>query len=132
MKASLGLVVFAAVTAAAAGCAGVNAQAEIDGALPVASEHSTLSAPRLKKLVSLSAFDALQTMASYTSPMHQWNAPRVVLILDGSKSHDLEVLRGIKASDVFEIRVAGDMDAGVLPGELEVRVTTLGGRTRVR
>ncbi len=41
----------------------------------------------------------------------------VVLILDGSKSHDLEVLKGIKASDVFEIRVAGDMEAGVLPGE---------------
>ncbi len=76
MKASLGLVVFAAVAAAAAGCAGVNVQAGSDGWLPLASEHSTLSAQRLNKLVSLTAFDALQTMSSYMSPMHQWNAPR--------------------------------------------------------
>lgn len=132
MKASLGLFVFAAVAAAAAGCAGVNVQAGSDGGLPLASDHSTLSAQRLNKLVSLTAFDALQTMPSYMSPMHQWNAPRVVLILDGSKSHDLEVLKGIKASDVFEIRVVGDMEAGVIPGSLEVRVTTVAGRYRVR
>ncbi len=55
-----------------------------------------------------------------------------MLILDGSKSHDLEVLKGIKASDVFEIRVVGDMEAGVIPGNLEVRVTTVAGRYRVR
>ncbi len=129
MKASLGLAVFMALAAA---CAGVQVEAGSDGAPALASEHSTLSAQRLHKLVSLTAFDALQTMPSYMSPMHQWNAPRVVLILDGSKSHDLDVLKGIQASDVFEIRVVGDMEAGVIPGNLEVRVTTLGALNRVR
>jgi hypothetical protein len=127
----LRLVAFA-LAAAAAACAGIQVQAGSDGALPLAAEHSTLSAQRLAKLGSLTAFDALQTMPSYVSPVHQGNAPRVVLILDGSKSHDLELLKGIKASEVFEIRVVGDIEADVPPGDLEVRVTTLGRRNRVR
>ena len=131
MKASLGFVIFAAL-AAAAGCAGVQMQTDDDGVLLLASEHSTLSAQRLQKLGSLTAFDAVQTMPSYFSPVHQWSPPRVVLVLDGSRSHDLDVLKGIRASDVYEIRVFGDTDAGVNRGELEVRVTTLGGHNRVR
>src|SRR5215470_7712161 len=99
MKASLGLVVFAALAASAAGCARIHVPAANDGAFPLASEHATLSAQRLEKLVALTAFDALQSMPSYASPVRQWPAPRVVLVLDGSRSSDLEILKGIRAQD---------------------------------
>jgi hypothetical protein len=80
---------------------------------------------------SSSAFDALQTLASYMGRTMRQPAPRFILILDGTRTTNLEMLKGIQASDVFEIRLIGESQSLGDPGEVEIVVTTLASRARI-
>jgi len=58
-------------------------------------------------------------------------APRFVLILDGTRTSSLEMLRSIQASEVFEIHVIGESQSIDRQGEVEVIVTTLASHPRI-
>jgi hypothetical protein len=53
-----------------------------------------------------------------------------VLIVDGVRNGSVEMLKGIQARDVFEIRMTDEAQTSAIPGEVEVIVTTLAGRAR--
>jgi hypothetical protein len=98
---------------------------------PVFSSTSVLRADRLQKMPSSSAFDALQTLASYMGRTMRQPAPRFILVLDGTRTTNLEMLKGIQASEVFEIRVIGESQSIGVPGEVEIVVTTLASHARI-
>ena len=98
---------------------------------PVFSSTSVLRADRLQKMPSSSAFDALQTLASYMGRTMRQPAPRFILMLDGTRTTNLEMLKGIQASEVFEIRVIGESQSIGDPGEVEIVVTTLASHARI-
>lgn len=98
---------------------------------PASSSTSVLRADRLQKMPSSSAFDALQTLASYMGRTMRQPAPRFILILDGTRTTNLEMLKGIQASDVFEIRLIGESQSLGDPGEVEIVVTTLASHARI-
>lgn len=99
--------------------------------VPAASSNSVLRAERLQKMPGSSAFDALETLPIYMGRTMRRPAPRFVLILDGTRTSSLEMLRGIQASEVFEIRVIGESQSIGDPGEVEVVVTTLASHPRI-
>jgi hypothetical protein len=80
---------------------------------------------------SATAFDALETMSSYFGRTTRQPTPRFVLILDGTRTSNLEMLKGIQASDVFEIRVIGESQSMGNQGEVEIVVTTVARHARV-
>jgi hypothetical protein len=98
---------------------------------PVFSSTSVLRADRLQKMPSSSAFDALQTLASYMGRTTRQPAPRFILVLDGTRTTNLEMLKGIQASEVFEIRLIGESQSIGVPGEVEIVVTTLASHARI-
>jgi hypothetical protein len=98
---------------------------------PASSSTSVLRADRLQKMPGSSAFDALQTLASYMGRTMRQPAPRFILILDGTRTTNLEMLKGIQASDVFEIRLIGESQSIGDPGEVEIVVTTLASHARI-
>ena len=98
---------------------------------PAVSSNSILRADRLQKMPGTSAFDALQTLPVYMGRTMRVPAPRFVLILDGTRTSSLEMLRGIQASEVFEIRVIGESQSIGRPGEVEIIVTTLASHARI-
>jgi hypothetical protein len=98
---------------------------------PAVSSTSVLRADRLQKMPSSSAFDALQTLASYMGRTMRQPAPRFILILDGTRTTNLEMLKGIQARDVFEIRLIGESQSLGDPGEVEIIVTTLASHARI-
>jgi hypothetical protein len=101
------------------------------GFVPAASSNSILRAERLQKMPGSSAFDALQTLPIYMGRTMRQPAPRFVLILDGTRTSNLGMLRSIQASEVFEIRVIGESQSIGDPGEVEVIVTTLASHPRI-
>ena len=70
-------------------------------ATPVFSSTSVLRANRLQKMPSSSAFDAFQTLASYMGRAMRQPVPRFILMLDGTRTTNLEMPKGIHASEVF-------------------------------
>ena len=98
---------------------------------PASSSTSVLRADRLQKMPGSSAFDALQTLASYMGRTMRQPAPRFILILDGTRTTNLGMLQGIQASEVFEIRVIGESQSIGNPGEVEIVVTTLASHARI-
>jgi hypothetical protein len=98
---------------------------------PASSSTSVLRADRLQKMPGSSAFDALQTLATYMGRTMRQPAPRFILILDGTRTTNLGMLQGIQASEVFEIRVIGESQSIGNPGEVEIVVTTLASHSRI-
>ncbi len=98
---------------------------------PASSSTSVLRADRLQRMPGSSALDALQTLASYMGRTMRQPAPRFILILDGTRTTNLEMLKGIQASEVFEIRVIGESQSIGHPGEAEIIVTTLASHARI-
>jgi hypothetical protein len=111
------------LTAACAGSAGPS------GPTPGYASNTVIRGDKLQKMPGASAFDALQTLPVYIRTMRQ-QAPRVVLIVDGVRNGSVEILKGIQARDVFEIRMTDEAQTPAIPGEVEVIVTTLAGRAR--
>ena len=70
------------------------------------------------------AFDALHPLPSYLSRTMRVPAPRLVLVLDGMRTSNLDFLNVIRATDLFEIRVVGESQSVGYPGEVEIVVTT--------
>jgi len=129
MRFANALVTTAVLLALTPGCARTPVPAGQE--TPAFSSTSVLRADRLQKMPSSSAFDALQTLASYMGRTMRQPAPRFILMLDGTRTTNLEMLKGIQASDVFEIRVIGESQSLGEPGEVEIIVTTLASRARV-
>jgi len=98
---------------------------------PAFSSTSILRADRLQKMPGSSAFDALQTLASYTGRTTRQPAPRFILIIDGTRTTNVEMLKGIQASEVFEIRLVGESQSIGNPGEAEIIVTTFARHARI-
>jgi hypothetical protein len=122
MKPAHTLVTAAVLVVFTAGCA---RSPERAGQLtPAASSTSILRADRLQRMPGSTAFDALQTMATYMGRTQRQPAPRFILVLDGTRTSNVEMLKGIQASDVFEIRVVGESQSVGNPGEVEIVVTT--------
>ena len=96
-----------------------------------ASSNSVLRADRLQKMPGSTAFEALRTLPIYMGSTQRQPAPRFVLVLDGTRTSNLEMLKGIQASDVLEIRVIGESQSISYPGEVEIIVTTIASRTRI-
>ena len=123
MRLSAALVTPAVLFAFTAGCS--RPREGFAPPAPDASSSSVLRADRLQKMPASSALDALQTLPIYMGRTMRQPAPRFVLILDGARTSSLDVLKSIRASDVFEIRVIGESQSIADPGEVEVIVTTL-------
>jgi hypothetical protein len=98
---------------------------------PAVSSNSILRADRLQKMPGASALDALQTLPIYMGRTMRRPEPRFVLFLDGTRTSSLEMLRGIQASEVFEIRVIGESQSIDRQGEVDVIVTTFASRARI-
>jgi len=98
---------------------------------PAVSSNSILRADRLQKMPGASALDALETLPGYVGRTTRVPAPRFVLILDGTRTSSLEMLRSIQASEVFEIHVIGESQSIDRQGEVEVIVTTLASHPRI-
>jgi len=129
MRFANALVTTAVLLALTPGCARPPGRAgEPEAAL---SSTSVLRGDRLQKMPGSSAFDALRTLATYMGRTTRQPAPRFILILDGTRTTNLEMLKGIQASEVFEIRVIGESQSLGEPGEVEIIVTTLASRARV-
>ena len=94
-------------------------------ATPAASSNSVLRADWLQKVPGLTAMDALQALPAYMARTMRQPAPRFVLVLDGTRTSNLDLLKGIQASELFEVRVLGESQSLGEPGEVEIIVTTL-------
>ena len=123
MKAPAALVASAALVMFALGCG--RTAASTDQPVPAASSTSILRGDRLQKMPGATAFDALQMMATYMSRTMRQPAPRLVLVLDGTLTSNIELLKSIQASDVFEIRVVGESQSLGDQGGVEIVVTTV-------
>lgn len=121
MKLAFALVAPAFV-ALALGCTRSSARDALPA--PLASTNSILRFDRLAKMPGATAFDALHTLPSYLSRTMRVPAPRLVLVLDGMRTSNLDFLNVIRASDLFEIRVVGESQSIGYPGEVEIVVTT--------
>lgn len=124
MKSPAALLFIAAFTV---GCA----RRHSDEPTPVASSSSVLRSDRLQRMPGATAFDALETMSSYFSRTTRQPTPRFILILDGTRTSNLEMLKGIQASDVFEMQVIGESQSLASQGEVEIVVTTVARRARI-
>jgi hypothetical protein len=129
MRSATILVAPVVVVAFAVGC--TRSPATPGQPAPAFSSTSVLRADRLQKMPSSSAFDALQTLASYMGRTMRQPAPRFILMLDGTRTTNIEMLKGIQASEVFEIRVIGESQSIGNPGEVEIVVTTLASHARI-
>ena len=129
MKPATAVVTPAVLLVLALGCA--RSPTPIDGLTPAASSTSILRSDRLQRMPASTAFDALQTLASYMNRTTRQPAPRFILVLDGARTANLEMLRGIQARDVYEIRVIGESQSLGSPGEVEIVVTTVAQHNRI-
>jgi hypothetical protein len=73
-------------------------------------------------------FDALRLLPAYLSRANRSPAPRFVLIIDGTRTSDLELLKSIPATDLFEICIISESQTVTSRGDVEIIVTTLGAR----
>jgi hypothetical protein len=117
------LVTTAVLLVLAPGCASFPARA--GEATPAPSSTSVLRAEWLQKVPGLTALDALHTLPAYAGRTMRQPAPRFILVLDGTRTSNLDLLKGIQASDLFELRVVGESQSIGEPGEVEIVVTTL-------
>lgn len=85
---------------------------------------------QLQKMTHETAFDALRMMPGYTGRLNQAPAQRFALILDGAYTSSLELLAGLRATDLYEIRIVGESYALRSFGGPEIVVTTLARRGR--
>ena|SRR5215831_165059 len=129
MRLTSALVSTAGLLAFGLGC--TRPSAGVGEPAPAVSSNSILRANRLQKMPGASALDALETLPIYMGRTMRRPEPRFVLILDGTRTSSLEMLRSIQASDVFEIRVIGESQSIDRPGEVEIVVTTLASRARI-
>jgi hypothetical protein len=95
----------------------------------------TLSSPamtvdQLRKFSGMTVLGALGTMPAYFATLSHSPQPHFTLVLDGTRSVDLEFLKSIRATDVYEIRINRASEASFGSGGPEVIVTTLAGRNR--
>ena len=128
MRSATALVTPAVLLAFTLACA--RSAAPSGEATPAASSTSILRADRLQRMPGSTAFDALETMASYMSRTMRQPAPRFILVLDGTRTTSLDVLRSIQAGDVFEIRMIGESQSLGHQGEMEIVVTTVARHNR--
>lgn len=128
MRPAHALITVAVLFAAPLGCAGT--PGEFARPALAASSNSVLRADRLRKMPGSTAFDALQTLPIYMGSTQRQPAARLVLVLDGTRTSNVEMLKGIQASDVLEIRVIGESQSIGYPGEVEIIVTTIASRAR--
>lgn len=117
------LVTLAVLFALAPACARPPARA--GEATPAASSNSILRADWLQKMPGLTAFDALHALPAYMGRTLRQPTPRFILVLDGTRTSNLDLLRGLQASELFELRVVGESQSIGDPGEVEIIVTTL-------
>lgn len=117
------LVTLAVLLAMSSGCTQPPMRAS--EAMPAASSNSVLRADWLQKVPGLTAMDALHTLPAYMGRTMRKPAPRFVLVLDGTRTSNLDLLQSIQATDLFELRVVGESQSIGDPGEVEIIVTTL-------
>ncbi len=129
MKSATAVVTPAVLLALALGCA--RPPARVADLTTAASSTTILRADRLQRMPASTAFDALETLASYMNRTTRQPAPRFILVLDGTRTSNLEMLRGIQVRDVFEIRVIGESQSLGNPGEVEIVVTTVARHNRI-
>jgi hypothetical protein len=91
---------------------------------PLPSSHAVLTADRLRKMVGVTAFDALRTMPSFLSLTTRQPGPRFLLIIDGARTSTLDLLKNFQATDLLEIRVVGDSQSLDSSGEVQILVIT--------
>jgi hypothetical protein len=89
-----------------------------------------MTAEQLSKLQGLTALQALGTMPSYRSTRNQSPSAPFTLVLDGTRVYDLDFLKSICATDVYEIQVKRASENAYGFGGPEVIVTTMAGRRR--
>lgn len=94
-------------------------------ATPAASSNSVLRADWLQRVPGLTALDALNTLPAYRGRTMRQPAPRFILVLDGTRTSNLDLLKSIQATELFELRVLGESQSIGDPGEVEIVVTTL-------
>ena len=99
---------------------------------PLTTSSPAMTADRLSKLEGLTALQALRTMPSYSAAANQSPPPRFTLVLDGMRIADLDFLKSICATDVYEIQVRRASENAYGFGGPEVIVTTMAGRRRTR
>lgn len=123
MKHHCVLVTVVVLLALSPGCA--RPPERISEATPAASSSSVLRADWLQKVPGLTAMDALHTLPAYMGRTMRQPVPRFILVLDGTRTSNLDLLKGIQASELFELRVVGESQSIGDPGEVEIIVTTL-------
>jgi hypothetical protein len=103
--------------------------------LPSREEHgatlilaSVIAAQQLGNMRGLTGFDALRVMPDYFARANRSPAPRFMVILDGTCTSDVDLLNSILATDLFEIRIISESQTVASGGDVEIIVTTLGGR----
>jgi hypothetical protein len=127
MKPAIGSVAAAVVVALTVACA-PSVFVSGRGATPAPSSHSLIAAERLRRMPGLTGFDALQLLPDYYGRANRRPAPRFMLTIDGARTSDVELLKTIPATDLFEIRIVSESQTLVSGGDVEIIVTTLGGR----
>jgi hypothetical protein len=115
------------MVAAATGCASATRLNENEMAQPTSS-HGILAADRLHKMVGVTAFDALRTMPSFFGLTTRQPGPRFLLIVDGLRTSNFDLLKNIQAADVVEIRVVDDSQSIDTSGQTQIVVTTIAKR----
>jgi hypothetical protein len=127
MKPAIGSVAAAVVVALTVACS-PNVFVSGRDATPSPSSHSLIAAERLRKMPGLTGFDALRMLPDYLGRANRRPAPRFMLIIDGAHTSEVELLKTILATDLFEIRIVTESQTVISGGDVEIIVTTLGGR----
>ena len=105
--------------------------APIRPATPAPSSTSTLRADWLHRMVGLTAFDALRTLPAYMGTTMRQPSPRFILVIDGTRTSNLDLLTSIQASELFELKVVGESQSLGSTGDVEIVVTTLASRPKI-
>ena len=99
---------------------------------PFAAQGAGFSATLLRKMDGLTGFDVLQMLPAYSSRVSQRPSPGFTLIIDGTRTSYVDMLRSIRATDLLEIRVVSEGHTTATGSGAEIIVTTVGGRTKSR
>jgi len=128
MKRAIGSIVAAVVLALTVACTPPSVSVSGRDATPSPSSHSMIAADQLRKMPGLTAFDALRMMPDYFGRANRKPAPRFMLIIDGARTTDVELLKTIPATEIFEIRIVSESQTVASGGDVEIIVTTIAGR----
>ena len=129
MKLAIGSIASAIVVALTVACTPPSVAASGGSTERLSSSHSVIAAQQLGSMRGSTGFDALRLLPAYLARADRRPAPRFVAIIDGTRTSDLELLKSIPATDLFEIRIISERQTVTSRGDVEIIVTTLGGRT---